>query len=84
MGAFHNASQYAGSTGGANGSGHESVFEAIAFRRQHIHMRRLEEGVHAAQHVEALIVGQDQQQIGSSQDLALLRIAANKQQGECQ
>jgi hypothetical protein len=36
------------------------------------------------QHVEALIVGHDEQQIGSLHDLALLRITADKQQGECQ
>ena len=46
--------------------------------------------VSLAQHVEALIVGRDEQQIGSLHDLpfladrGLLRIAADKQQGEYQ
>jgi hypothetical protein len=84
MGAFHHARQYAGSTGSANGSRHEGVLEPKTLRRQQVHMRRLEKWMFAAQHVEALIVGQDKQKIGPLNFLSLLRIAANEQQDECQ
>jgi hypothetical protein len=88
--AFHQPCQQAGSTGGANGSRHEGVFKPNALGSQPIYIRRLEKRVQDTQHVEALIVGRDEQQIGSLHDLpfladrGLLRIAADKQQGEYQ
>lgn len=62
---FDHAGENAGPAGRANRSCHECIFETDTLGCQSVHVRGFENRVHDTEHVESLIVRDDEEQIGS-------------------